>query len=358
MRAAEYRRELGSRVDVKSTQKSPRVLVHLFVHLSVIVSVDLWVALHMRETPWYYVFPLSLLSGHSLMVSALCSHELGHGAARMPNWLRRTILRMGYCFVVVAVPTVQRRAHNQLHHMMENTPRDPDRRMTIEEIKLSGAERIAVWLLPNRQHPLVSGLLGFALSVFSYLTSIFWHSVLRTGELYDVRLDERSRRIAIAEALFNVSVQLALIVLSGSPWMLAFLALQFYVGASGAGLYIATNHLLSGLSDEAARDPLASSLSLTVPRWLDFVHLNFSHHTEHHVYPGASYRVLPEVRKALREQFPERYRELSFPAAIRLLLSLPLAVLDKNTLAEPSGQANMPIPFRSFDEGPFERKRS
>jgi fatty acid desaturase len=246
-----------------------------------------------------------------------------------------------------------------VHHTVENTPRDPDRRITLDEIRLAKAEGLGVWLFPNSRHPMASALTGFAMSVFSYHMSLFWHSVLRTSEIYDMRLDARNRRNAILQALGNCAAQLAVLALSGWSWrMVAFLALQYFVGASGAGLYIATNHLLCGMTDEAHRDPLANTVSLAVPRWVDFLHLSFSHHVEHHVFPGASYHSLPAIRRALRQEFPERYRLLSWGDALRTLLGLPLVVLDKNTLVHPTGLAPRRVPFPSHDEGVFSTARS
>jgi fatty acid desaturase len=354
MRAAEYRRRIAHLVDVRAQQKSQAAVLHLVAHVALLLSIDVWVAMHLASVPLPVLALLGLLAGHSVMVAAFAAHEIGHGAGAMPVWLRKLWLQLGYAPAVFAVPTVQRKAHNQLHHTIENTPRDPDRRITLDEIRVARAEGIGVWLFPNSRHPIASAVTGFAMSVFSYHLSIFWHSVLRTGEIYDMRLDARNRRNAVLQALCNLALQLGLVALSGFSWlMVAFLALQYFVGASGAGLYIATNHLLCGMADEAHRDPLANTVSLAVPRWVDFLHLSFSHHVEHHVFPGASYHSLPAIRRALQQEFPDRYRLLSWPAALRTLLGLPLVVLDKNTLVHPSGLAPQRVPFPSHDEGRF-----
>ena len=48
--------------------------------------------------------------------------------------------------------------------------------------------------------------------------------------------------------------------------------------------YIFTNHLPNPLCEHS--DPLIGSTSVIVPRWIDWLHVNFSYHTEHYVFPA------------------------------------------------------------------------
>lgn len=307
-----------------------------------------------REWPLWTVPLVALVTGHSTMLVAFASHEILHGAGALPRWLRAMLSQIGWTFALFATPTVQHYAHNRLHHKRENTERDPDRRLTAEEIRLAKAEHIGTWLFPNARHPIASALVGFGMSVFAYHMSLFWHSVLRTDELYDVRLSSRDRRRVVLEGIWNATWWIGLWALGGfSGPMALYLALTYWFGATGAGLYIATNHLLCGLSGEAQRDPLASTVSLRLPAWIDALHLRFSHHVEHHLFPHASYRDLPAVRRALRARFPDRYQELSWGEALRRLLTTPLALQDKNTTVHPDGSGATRLLFPSHDEGPL-----
>jgi fatty acid desaturase len=50
--------------------------------------------------------------------------------------------------------------------------------------------------------------------------------------------------------------------------------------------FILTNHSLSPRVE--IDDPLASGLSVTVPRWLEWITLRFGYHVEHHLFPAMS----------------------------------------------------------------------
>lgn len=75
------------------------------------------------------------------------------------------------------------------------------------------------------------------------------------------------------------------------------------------------------------------------------LHLNFSYHVEHHLYPTSGYKTFPAIRAALERRYPDKYVALSWGAAVRLLFSCPLAVKDANTLAHPTGRGATPVPF-------------
>jgi fatty acid desaturase len=80
-------------------------------------------------------------------------------------------------------------------------------------------------------------------------------------------------------------------------------------------LYVFTNHFLNPLCEHS--DPLVGSTSVIVPRWMDWLHDNFSYHTEHHVFPGMNPRYYPEVSRLLQKHFPDRYNRVPFGEAWR-----------------------------------------
>ena len=146
---------------------------------------------------------------------------------------------------------------------------------------------------------------------------------------------------------WNVGVYFSLWALSGfSAVMLATLILTYFTLSTLAASYITTNHLLSGLIEDG-NDPLATTVSLKIPAWVDFLHLKFSHHVEHHLYPTASYRALPEIRSALRKRFPDKYRELEWKEAIRLLMSTPIVMKDLNTYSHLDGSGEKAVFFQT-----------
>ena len=85
-----------------------------------------------------------------------------------------------------------------------------------------------------------------------------------------------------------------LFIMGPGKWLFAYviplLIANFIVMA-----YIATNHRLNPIVP--VNDPLANCLSVTVPRWVDVLHFNFSYHTEHHLFPAMSSKYYPLVKK-------------------------------------------------------------
>jgi fatty acid desaturase len=99
-------------------------------------------------------------------------------------------------------------------------------------------------------------------------------------------------------------------------------------------LFIVTNHNLSPLS--TVNDPLINSLSVTLPRVLEWLTLDFGFHVEHHLFPAMSHRQGRIVREVLRAQFPERYQSMPLGEAIRRLHRTARVYLDHTTLIDPN----------------------
>jgi len=97
--------------------------------------------------------------------------------------------------------------------------------------------------------------------------------------------------------------------------------------------YIATNHFLNPLTE--TNDPLANTLSVTAPRWLERLHLQFGYHVEHHVFPTVSGRHAPAVRDALRRLYGDRYLTMPHARALRLLYTRPKVHDGHDALIDP-----------------------
>ena len=346
MTPGEYRRDIKDLFTLDDYKNDLGSVAHLLVHFAIIVVSLTSAALNVDAWPWYATLACGVIAGHSGMVASFAGHEIGHGGGRMPLFIRRFLELLGWTFVLFATPTTQRKAHNVLHHGNANSPIDPDRRLMLSETEpLGESVGILEWLIPNVRHPILTRIWGFSFMIFSYHNSLLVHSLFRTGEIYDIRLGEKPRVNAMMEFTWNVGVYFALWALSGfSGIMLATLVLTYFTLSTMAALYITTNHLLSGLI-EGGNDPLATTVSVKVPAWIDFLHLNFSHHTEHHLYPTASYRALPVIKAALCERFPETYRELEWKEAIRYLMASPIVMKDANTYSHLDGSGDQTVYF-------------
>lgn len=246
------------------------ILLHLAFHWTLVASLGVLAALSVDTWPWWAVLLLAPIAGHSLFVTAIAAHEIGHGSGglRSKGWRALAVL-FGWSWTFWATPIVQRKAHNILHHPHTNTPIDPDRRLTVDEFgKLGPLKYVAMVLAPSSWF-WPARIWGLAFAVFSYHSNLFVNSMTRSGELYDVRLKPSERRRAFAQWLFNAGLYVGLWALSGfSGLMVAYVALAYFVGATIAASYIATNHLLHGLNDDGG-DVLSNTVSLRMPRWVD-----------------------------------------------------------------------------------------
>jgi fatty acid desaturase len=80
--------------------------------------------------------------------------------------------------------------------------------------------------------------------------------------------------------------------------------------------YIATEHFLNPPTE--TNDPLANTFSVTAPRWLERLRLQFGCHVEHHLFPTVSGRHAPAVREVLRRLYG-RYLTMPLARALRVL---------------------------------------
>ncbi len=104
--------------------------------------------------------------------------------------------------------------------------------------------------------------------------------------------------------------------------------------------FILTNHCLNPLTE--LNDPLANSLTVTVPRWVEWLTLGFGFHVEHHLFPSMSARHAPAVRELLVALWPERYQSMSLLSATAALHRSPRIYKTATTLVDPQSGAEWP----------------
>jgi fatty acid desaturase len=84
-------------------------------------------------------------------------------------------------------------------------------------------------------------------------------------------------------------------------------------------------------------DVLINSLSIRVPKIFDVLHINFSYHTEHHIFPGMNPDYYPLVRELLLTHYPEKFNLIDASKAWELMLKTPRHYLNENTFTDWSG---------------------
>jgi len=298
--------------------------------------------------------PFSLVMGNAVIVLLFASHDLLHGSAVRGQGWRRAVGLLGLALLWMP-PTLWQAVHNREHHGHTNTLRDPDRSY-MEQQPDSWGKWIQHRFTPSDE---VSGL-GLLLGMASA-----WgvHNLRTLASVLLVPngtaafppapfvVSPRERRRILVELLAVVALHAGVIAWIGpsARGLLLGYFLPIWLGYAGAMAYIFTNHLLAPL--EESPDPLRHSLSLRVPPLLDLLHLNFSHHTEHHLFPGLNSSYYPLVRRLLEEHYGDRYQLLAGGEAWRLLLSTPRHYRSATVVCSADGSRAMALPRLSGQGG-------
>ena len=302
----------------------PARALWLPVHVAVIAAAT-W-ALATGAAPWILWPALSLAIGVSMGGLAFLGHETLHGAVVRPRWARRVIGWIGFLPFVLS-PRLWIGWHNRVHHGHTNDPaRDPDLYPTYEQYQKSRALRaVTRFSLGGRRWlGALSILLGFSVQSATVLVRA------RTARILTSR---RERAWAWAETAAGVAFWLAVAITVGARAFVFAYALPIVVANTIVMSFIVTNHGLSPLGE--TNDPLANSLTVTVPRWVDFLTLGFGWHVEHHIFPSVSHRHGPRIAAELRARFPDRYQAMPLHRALRALHRTARVYVDDTTLLDP-----------------------
>jgi fatty acid desaturase len=295
----------------------PRHLGRIAVHLLIVMA---GYSLLRSTGAWWIMLPASIVIGHSMACLLFLAHDVSHNAV-IKNVPAKRSLELLLWGLNLIPPALWRRIHNQSHHVETNTLSDPDRVFRESE------STIATWtytrlFFPNRKtpfrHPFV---------LFHFVTYIVRHVVTAmlpgTTKFSFVTFKPQytlAQKVSIAiELIFIVLIQIGIWFFIKGVWLTYLFAvpIPLLVASSVAMAYIFTNHFLNPLCKHS--DPLIGSTSVVVPEWIDWLHDNFSYHTEHHVFPGMNPRHFPAVSRLLAEHFPDRYQRVQFKEAWRRL---------------------------------------
>ena len=336
-------KKIRTKIDISKYKKESTLFIHLFIHLFIFTGLMSFVMLS-PEIHWAIYFLSIIVVGNSMLVMSFAAHEISHGGTGLRNGLlSKCLIHLGWIGGVFTTSTNQTVAHNRLHHIHTNKLNDPDRRVLQKEVSPYGNwAKIFSFFVPSHHYPKMTFLYGFAFLIFSYHNNLFWQTLFNSRQIYDLRLSAINKLKTSLEYFSNLLVYGGIWSLSGfSLKGLVFIALSYFVVAWMSGFYIITNHLNCSLLEDDMdnfENTLKTTVSLKIPKWIDFLHLHFSHHVEHHLFPGASHRLFPELREVLLKDFKDEYKILTWFEAIKLILERPIFLIDNDTLGDWNGK--------------------
>jgi fatty acid desaturase len=290
-------------------------------------------ALARHWVSWWLAPALSLIIGLSFSGLTFLGHETLHGAVVRERRLRWLVGLVGFLPFMVS-PRLWVAWHNQVHH--GNTNRagvDPDAYPTLDEYDRSRSVRIATdYGAPGRRRlrGALSLLIGFSVQSMHML-------VVARGRRY---LSPRAHAFAIAETLLGLALWSTLALSIGPLAFLFAFGLPLVVANAVVMAFILTNHSLSPLTGN--NDVLANSLSVTTPRWVEWLTLGFGFHVEHHLFAAMSARHAREVRAVLRARFPAQYQSMPLTHALLALHHSARVYKNATTLIDPRSGREWP----------------
>jgi fatty acid desaturase len=314
----ELRPDLPADAFAPATSRIALVPVNLLLIASAILAVGLgWV-------PWFVAPLLSLVIGVCFASLTFVAHEAVHGGIVRGRTARQIVGWIGFLPFTLS-PRLWAAWHDRVHHANANVAEDPDMYPTIEEYRSSRRARFFVGMFAmggRRWRGALSLILGFTVQSA--------HQLVLARQKY---LKPRAFRIAVAETVAGIAVWATVAWLVGFWAFLFAYVIPLLVANVIVMAFILTNH---GLSPRVEfNDPLVSSLSVTAPRWIEWMTLHFGYHVEHHLFPAMSSRHAGTVRALLRKRWPGRYQSMPLYEALGRLHRTARVYHDEVTLVDP-----------------------
>ena len=337
-----YAKKLRPLLPSQAFEPDPSKLAILLINLGILLlgwgiadDLDRWPVYLL----WLYL-PLAAIMGNSIIVLLFSSHDLMHGSVQKKSRLTYPIAFLGLSMLLMP-PTQWKSLHNLVHHNNTNSLADPDRNYLYQQPDTWGKWIQNLFVPSVEVNPLwlIVGMAGsWAVHNFRNVSSVLLFndkSVDYVPAAFTVSPKDRLK--TALECLGILGIHLGvLFYLEFNPIKVALAyILPIAIGHAGAMFYIYTNHM--GCRMTSINDPLINSASLRVPKIIDLLHFNFSHHTEHHIFPSINSNYYPMVQELLQIHYPDQMNLIDAGQAWRLLMETPRHYQDEVTFTDSSG---------------------
>lgn len=293
--------------------------------------------------PWWGNLLVGIGIGQLWVTVGFIAHEALHRAVFRSRFWEDLLGWLGFSVWLVS-PGLWRGWHVAAHHGSTNRHgHDPDMLDRVDDFRTSRVARLVYAVTPGSGYPLsyVSPLFLFTLQGQLFL---WYYSGL--PEYRKIRMNRKTERIlSVLIGLCWIGLGVAL-----GPWNALWLILV-PMAVSNATLmaYISTNHWLRPATPDR-NDPFRNASSVLVAPIWDFLHVNFSYHQEHHIFPQMSPRYAPLLREHLRQLAPECVNTIRFFSAILALYRRPPLYATDVVFSTPDGSRTVLV-----DSGPSSR---
>lgn len=302
----------------------PQRLTYLILQTTISFAA-VWLIVN-GDLSWAANTILALVIGHCWGINGLAAHEVLHGSVVRNRKLQDFYAFVGFLPFLIS-PTFWRYWHNGLHHAhTQKLLQDPDAYPTNRIFKHS---KFMQWMFPFTPGSKYKR---------SYLYFFFWFSFnVQVAQFYFRFRNNMFEKLNHTRV--NVELAIALVLTAAflywtGPANWLFVAvIPFFVQNYLVFSYISTNHNLNPLTKE--NDPLVNSLSVTNHPVLEFLHMNFGYHVEHHLFPNMSPAFAKDVHKALKAQYPDAYQVMPKWEAVKKLYQTARIYKNHTTLMHP-----------------------
>jgi fatty acid desaturase len=315
----------------------------ILLHLTLILSGIIF-AHFLQGSNWllYLTFlPVAVIMGNSIIVLLFSSHEILHSFSPKKDFRAYLLPLFALSFLWTPV-TFWLEVHNTEHHNKTNAQDDPDRcYLTTEEVTLSNY--VHGLLTPSLStHPvlfLVGMVSAWGIHILKNIAAalISTKDYKPTFSTAKFELSKAKKLKIIGELAFIIGIHGLYIMAVGFtiPALLFCYFLPIWIGYAGCIFYIYTNHYLCPLTE--VNDPLENTVSLKIPAIFDKLHLNFSYHVEHHIFPTLNTNYYPLVRELLLQRYPKQYKLLTVKEAWGYLLTTEKLYYDNQHFSDKQG---------------------
>lgn len=346
----QYAKELRPLIPAEAFQASNHKIVILLIN-GLILLLGWGIADKLDQWSWYWLWlylPIVLIMANAVVVMLFITHEILHSKT-IKNPLFREMTSVLSLSMLWMTPSLWKAVHNREHHNKTNSLNDPDRNYLASQPR-SWGKWIQNQFVPSAEVKLfwlIFGM-GFAWNIHNlrnFISAVFNKDGSAIHAPTAFTLTAKEGRRVIWELLAVIAIHTSIIIYLDFHPLKVFLGyfLPIWLGHACAMFYIYTNHMLCPMTE--INDPLVNSVSLKIPKLFDLLHLNFSHHTEHHIFPFMNSDYYPLVQNLIQTCYPDKMNLIEAGEAWRLMLATPRHYQDSHTFTDWAAQKSVPCPL-------------